>query len=112
MSGIFSFFTALLAKIAGFAEWFLAVFLQIFEDIWNLVTDAFIWVFDSLLGIASSALSTISIPFDPQIYYAMIPPEVGQLMGYIGVPQAIAMIVGALVVRFILQTIPFVRWGS
>lgn len=112
MSGIFSFFTTLLAKIAGFAKWFLDVFLQIFKDIWNLITDAFVWVFDSLLGIASGALAAISIPFDPQMYYAMIPQETAQLMGYIGVPQAISMIVAALIVRFALQTIPFVRWGS
>jgi len=112
VGGIFGFFTSLLAKIANFAKWLLAVVLQIFQDLWNMVTDVVIWAFDSVLGIASSALAAISVPFDPQIYYAMIPAEVAQLMGYIGVPQAIAMIVAALVVRFILQTIPFVRWGS
>jgi hypothetical protein len=33
-------------------------------------------------------------------------------MGYIGAPQAISIVVAALVIRFTLQTIPFVRWGS
>ena len=33
------------------------------------------------------------------------------MLGYVGVPQAITLIVSALVVRFLLQTIPFVRWG-
>ncbi len=42
----------------------------------------------------------------------MIPPEAVNMLGLIKVPQAIAIIVAALVIRFTLQTIPFVRWGS
>ena len=57
-------------------------------------------------------VDAINIPFDPQTYYSMIPPEVGQMLGAIGVTQAITIIVAALVIRFILQTVPFVRWGS
>jgi hypothetical protein len=34
------------------------------------------------------------------------------VMGYIGVPQGAAIVVSGLIIRFTLQTIPFVRWGS
>lgn len=112
MAGVFQFFTSLLGKIAGLANWFLSVFMQIFKDIWNVFTDLFCWLFDGLLGIAVAALNLINVPFNPQSYYALIPPETANMLGVIGASQALAMIVSALVIRFGLQTIPFVRWGS
>jgi hypothetical protein len=112
MAGIFRFFTAILEKVVNFAKWLLAVFKQVFIDLWNMITDVGCWAFDSLLGIAIGALNAIAIPFDPGTYYAMIPPEAVNMLGLIKVPQAIAIIVAALVIRFTLQTIPFVRWGS
>lgn len=112
MSGIFQFFTTLLSKIVNFAKWLLAVFKQIFVDAWHVVTDLMCWTFESTLSIAIGALNAIAIPFDPQNYYSMIPPEAANMLGYIGLPQAISIIVAGLVIRFLLQTIPFVRWGS
>ncbi|UCO99574.1 DUF2523 domain-containing protein [Metapseudomonas lalkuanensis] len=112
MAGIFQFFTALLAKVVNFAKWLSQVVLQVFKDLWNMVTDVFCWAFDSILGIAASALNAIDIPFNPATYYALIPPETANILGLIKLPQAIAIIVGALVIRFLLQTVPFVRWGS
>lgn len=112
MAGIFQFFTDLLAKIAGLAKWFLAVFKQIFIDAWNIITDAFCWLFDSALGIAIGAVSAIEAPFNPQTYYGMIPPDVVNMLGAIGITQALTIVVGALIIRFILQLIPFVRLGS
>lgn len=112
MAGIFNFFTALLAKITAVLEWLLAVFMQIFKDLFNLIMDLVLFVFDSFLGIAVGAIKAIAIPFDPGTYYSMIPPEVGSVLGYIGIPQAISIIVASLLIRFGLQLIPFVRLGS
>ncbi len=112
MEAIGRFFTAVLAKFVNTAQWLLDVFKQIFIDLWNIATDAICWLFEGLLSIAVSALNAIDAPFDPQTYYSLIPPETVQMMGAIGVTQAITIVVGALVIRFTLQTIPFVRWGS
>ncbi|OLU30966.1 hypothetical protein BVH03_09415 [Pseudomonas sp. PA15(2017)] len=112
MAGIFQFFTTILAKIVNFAKWLLAVFKQVFVDCWNIFTDLFCWGFESVLGIAVGALNMIAIPFNPQTYFALIPPDVANVMGYIGVPQGAAIVVSGLIIRFTLQTIPFVRWGS
>lgn len=112
MSGIFSFFTAFFAKIASFSQWILLCVKQIFVDVWNVFTDLFCWFFESILSIAVLALNSISIPFNPQSYYNLIPPEAANMLGYVGVPQAIGIIVTGLILRFTLQTIPFVRWGS
>lgn len=112
MGGIFRFFSDLLAKISNFAKWLLGCIKQIFVDLWNMVTDVFVWCFDSLIGIAVAAISVINIPFNPSTYYSMIPPEAANMLGAIGIPQAITIIVAALVIRFGLQLIPFVRLGS
>jgi hypothetical protein len=107
-----SFFTFLLSKISGLAGWFLGVFKQIFTDLWNVVTDMFCWVLDSVLALATSILNTISVPFDPSSYYSLIPSDAANMLGLIGIPQAISMIVASLLIRFLLQLIPFVRLGS
>ncbi|WP_213663340.1 DUF2523 family protein [Stutzerimonas stutzeri] len=112
MAAIGSFFTALLAKIVGLAKWFLAVFAQVFKDVWNMATDLGCWFIEGLLSVAADALSAIDVPFNPQTYYSMIPADVGQMLGAIGITQSITIIVAALVIRFVLQAIPFVRWGS
>lgn len=112
MASIFKFFSALLAKIVGFAEWVLLLVKQVFVDAWNVVTDVLCWGLDQAMQLAASLLNTIDIPFNPQTYFSMIPADAVQMMGYIGVTQSLAMIVAALVIRFALQTIPFVRWGS
>ena len=112
MAGIFQFFTALLGKVVAFAKWILLLVKQLFLDLWAMWTDLFCWVFEGILGIATAALDAIDIPFNPQTYYSLVPPDVANMLGVIGITQAFTIIVGALVVRFILQTIPFVRWGS
>ena len=112
MSGIFQFFTSILAKVANFAKWLLLCVKQVFVDIWHVLTDLLCWSFESVLAVAIGALNAIAIPFNPQTYYSMIPPEAANMLGYIGIPQALSIIVAGLVIRFLLQTIPFVRWGS
>jgi hypothetical protein len=38
--------------------------------------------------------------------------EYAWLLGATGMSQAITIVAGAMGVRFLLQTIPFVRWGN
>ncbi|MFI5224124.1 MAG: hypothetical protein ACHQX3_07785 [Nitrospirales bacterium] len=38
--------------------------------------------------------------------------EYAWLLGATGMSQAVAIIAGAMGVRFLLQSVPFVRWGS
>ena len=38
--------------------------------------------------------------------------EYAWLLGATGMSQALTIVAGAMGVRFLLQTIPFVRWGS
>jgi hypothetical protein len=41
-----------------------------------------------------------------------IPDAYAWILGATGMSQALAIVAGAMGVRFVLQTIPFVRWGS
>jgi hypothetical protein len=65
---------------------------------------------DSLLGVVDTAIGAMP---------AMVsPPDLSGVAQYLwlagatGLDVCIGIIVGALIVRFTLQTIPFVRWGS
>jgi len=42
----------------------------------------------------------------------VIADQYAWLLGATGLSQALAIIAGAMGVRFLLQSVPFVRWGS
>ena len=81
---------------------FLMDMIQSFRDIWILGWDSVLSPVDTLL--ASVGTGGLTVP--------TIANEYAWLLGATGMSQAIAIIAGAMGVRFILQTVPFVRWGS
>jgi hypothetical protein len=73
-----------------------------FRDVW-------LDLFDSLLTPADAmvtSLGTGGLSIQP------IPDAYAWILGATGMSQALAIVAGAMGVRFVLQTIPFVRWGS
>ncbi|MDH5669271.1 MAG: hypothetical protein OEY86_14800 [Nitrospira sp.] len=64
---------------------------------------------DSVLSVVDSLLSTLGTG---GLVLPEVPVEYAWILGATGVSQAIAIVAGALGVRFLLQMIPFVRWGS
>ncbi len=73
-----------------------------FRDAWLDMWDSLLQVVDvTLASVGTGGLSIVAIPDQ----YAWI-------LGATGMSQALAIIAGAMATRFILQTIPFVRWGS
>lgn len=73
-----------------------------FNDIWKAGWDSLLTPADSLL--ASLGTGSLSAP--------VIPAEYAWVLGATGMSQAVGIIAGAMLVRFTLQSIPFVRWGS
>ena len=63
------------------------------QEFFFSLTDWGLNIWDSLLSVADSTLATIGT-------------------GATGMSQALAIVASAMGTRFILQTIPFVRWGS
>lgn len=109
-----SFFTMLFAKIAAVIQWFAALFVAIFVAIWDVLTDLICWVFEGFFDIAISAANSVDISGIENSLgvFADLPPELVNVLGLVGFGQAMGIIGTALVIRFVLQLIPFVRLGS
>lgn len=81
---------------------FLMDMIASFKDIWLLGWDSLLIPVDTLL--ASVGTGGLTVP--------VIANEYAWLLGATGMSQAIAIVAGAMGVRFLLQSVPFVRWGS
>jgi hypothetical protein len=81
---------------------FLMDMIASFKDIWLLGWDSILVPVDALL--ASVGSGGLSVP--------VIADQYAWLLGATGLSQAIAILAGAMGVRFLLQSVPFVRWGS
>ena len=81
---------------------FLMDMIASFKDIWLLGCDSILGPVDALLS--SVGTGGLTVP--------TIANEYAWLLGATGLSQAIALIAGAMGVRFLLQSVPFVRWGS
>ena len=73
-----------------------------FNDIWLLGFDSVLGPVDALL--ASVGTGSLTVP--------VIADQYAWLLGATGLSQALAILAGAMGVRFLLQSVPFVRWGS
>jgi len=81
---------------------FLMDMIASFKDIWLVGWDSILVPVDALL--ASVGTGGLAVP--------VIADQYAWLLGATGLSQAIAIVAGAMGVRFLLQSVPFVRWGS
>lgn len=107
-------FTQLFAKITAVIGWVVDLFLAAFTALYALFKDAFSWVFDSVLGVAVTAISSLDVSgITPYVSGAgNLPVQILNILSLLGVAQAVSIITAALVIRMALQLIPFVRLGS
>jgi hypothetical protein len=81
---------------------FLMDMIASFKDVWLLGWDSVLSPVDTLLS--SVGTGSLVVP--------VIADQYAWLLGATGMSQALAIVAGAMGVRFLLQSIPFVRWGS
>ena len=81
---------------------FLMDMIQSVRDVWVIGWDSVLAPVDAL--VASVGTGGLTVP--------AIANEYAWILGATGMSQAVAIVAGAMGVRFLLQTIPFVRWGS
>jgi hypothetical protein len=81
---------------------FLMDMIASFKDVWLVGWDSILVPVDALL--ASVGTGGLTVP--------VIADQYAWLLGATGLSQAIAIVAGAMGVRFLLQSVPFVRWGS
>lgn len=108
------FFSALLAKLSASLAWIGDLFAASLVAVYAVFKDGFTWVFDSLLGVAVSALSAVDVSSIAQYTSGArnLPAEILNVLALLGVGEACAIIAAALLIRMTLQLIPFVRLGS
>lgn len=81
----------------------------------DVFKDLLIGIFDSFMKICISVLDTFSESLeslDFTQYFTALPEEVKNILGLLGVGTAFTMIASAILIRLILQLIPFTRLGS
>ena len=79
------------------------------QDFFFKLNDVGVGIYDSLLSVADAMLGSLG---NAGLTLPEIPDAYAWVLGATGMSQAIAIIAGAMITRFTLQTIPFVRWGS
>ena len=114
MAALAQGFSFLLQLISDAVGWIGDLFVKVFEALWNMVTDSFVWVFDQVLGVSVTALSAIDVGgIQPALgAFGSLPSNVIEVLAAAGVGPALGVIVSAIGIRFALQLIPFVRLGS
>lgn len=107
-------FTMLLAKIAAVIKWFSDLFVAVFTAIWDVVKDAFSWVFEQVIKVILDAVGGIDLTglTGAAAAAGSLPGDLLNILGLLGVGTAITIITTAIGIRIVLQLIPFVRLGS
>lgn len=93
---------------------FLDVIQAAVSTIGDMLKDIAIWLVDQLMDVAIAAMNGLAsfLDWNPAEYISALPESVINMMGLIGVGQALSIVTGALIIRMLLQLIPFVRLGS
>ncbi|MDW6004440.1 DUF2523 family protein [Vibrio mangrovi] len=91
------------------------IIFSVFLDVWNFLVDIFCFLFETIFNVVISlvsglgtALSSVSVPQ----YLTFLPESMLNVMSIVGINEASVIIVTALIIRFTLQLIPFIRLGS
>lgn len=107
-------FSQLFAKLGAIVGWFGDLFTSVFTSLWDLLRDGFAWAFEQVLNLATSVIGSfdVSALSGGVAAAGSIPSNVLAVMSAVGLDKGLAIIAAAIVIRFLLQLIPFVRLGS
>ena len=84
-------------------------------SLFDILKDLFYWIMEQLLSFGAIILDgvgSLMTGLNVSQYMTFLPSETIYIISIIGLGEAMGMIVTCLTVRFFLQLIPFVRWGS
>lgn len=96
-------------------DWIWSLVKTALDALWLLLKDFFLWIFDSVLGLLVSILDSLEFDmsaFNPANYIGGASADTINMLSLVRVPEAIAIILSAIVIRLLLQLIPFTRLGS
>jgi hypothetical protein len=88
---------------------------QLVLSVFDMLKDLFYWLMEQLFTVGililegvGSLISGLSVAQ----YISALPSQTAHTMSIIGISEAMGMVITCLGIRFLLQLIPFVRWGS
>lgn len=95
-------------------EYFADLLKALVNTLFDMIREVFLWIVDSVLGLAMTLLS--GVMGNPELsiaqYFTALPVETREVIARIGLAEALVVIAGAIVIRLLLQLIPFTRLGS
>ncbi|BDR10853.1 DUF2523 domain-containing protein [Comamonas thiooxydans] len=116
---VVAYIKGIFESIKKFVDWLGKIFLEVFSALWDMITDAFVWLLEGVFKLAAGLLDGVADGFGFAELkstflnvWNQIPPEVIAMMQVIGVPSAFSIVVLGILIRISMQLIPFVRLGS
>ena len=79
------------------------------QSFFGYLNDFWLGVLDSALSVGDYMVTSIDVSF---LTTPILDSQYTWILGATGMGTALSIVVSALITRFILQTIPFVRWGT
>jgi hypothetical protein len=107
------FWKAIKAWFTFFNDSFISFFQSFFLTLWDIAEDFFSFVLEKIFQLILFVIS--SLDFDFSFFNQCgngLTSEILNVLGLIGLHEAIGIIVSAIVIRILLQLIPFTRLGS
>jgi hypothetical protein len=111
-------FNAIIQFFGTVVTWFGTLFQHVFTSLWGVFLDGVMFIIDVLASILTGAMSGIAaiIPTGTLTtwagYWSGVDSGMLGILKTIGIVPAFAIISAAILVRLVLQAIPFVRFGS
>ena len=98
-------FSAILTKIPAVVTWLLDLVGQLVKDAWEMLTDAAVWVFDKLLGLAVDAVNGLDLSALQgwSQSWGNLPGEVVNAVAFLGGGEASAIILAAVFLHPLVQ---------
>ncbi|KGH04615.1 DUF2523 family protein [Comamonas thiooxydans] len=116
---VVAYIKGIFESIKKFVDWLGKIFLEVFSALWDMITDAFVWLLEGVFKLAAGLLDGVADGFGFTELkntflniWSQIPPEAVAVMQAIGVPSAFGIVVLGILIRIAMQLIPFVRLGS
>ncbi len=100
--------------LRDFIDWLVWIGKSLVLTLWDAVKDVLFLILETLLDLIGILLDGAfsALSFNPAEYITALPPDIINVLGLIGMGDALSIIIAAVIVRITLQLIPFTRLGS
>ncbi len=116
MESVYRFFNYIVEWLEGLWDNIIEFFMSVIYTVRDMLKDIIFWLFETFLDLTIYILNglseTLSFNFNPGQYIAGMPSEVTQVLGLCRIGDCMVIIVGAIIIKILLQLIPFTRLGS